>query len=228
MRTIAVGDIHGCRRSLEALEDYAGFTERDTIVTLGDYADRGPDTRGVIDYLQELGERMTVISLMGNHEVMMLEARKSTSALLFWMHPGVGGEATLQSYGAVSFDDLPAAHWSFITGLKMYHETETHLFVHAGLEPQAALEEQSEHTLLWERFDRPAPHRSGKVMICGHTSQRSGLPVNLGHAICIDTWACGEGWLTALDVGSGRYWQTNERGQRRCDEIAARLQMEEE
>ena len=69
----------------------------------------------------------------------------------------------------------------------------------------------------------PPPHQSGKSMVCGHTSQPSGLPVNLGHAICIDTWVYGDGWLTALDVGSGRYWQTNERGGRREDEIGTLL-----
>jgi len=61
----------------------------------------------------------------------------------------------------------------------------------------------------------PAPHCSGKIMVCGHTSQKSGVPLNLGHAICIDTWAYGKGWLTCLDVISGRVWQANQAGQQR-------------
>jgi serine/threonine protein phosphatase 1 len=69
--------------------------------------------------------------------------------------------------------------------------------------------------LYWESFDDPPPHESGKVMVCGHTSQKSGKPRNLGHAVCIDTWACGEGWLTCLDAESGRYWQANQRGETR-------------
>ena len=68
----------------------------------------------------------------------------------------------------------------------------------------------------WESFNDPPPHESGKVMVCGHTSQKSGVPRNIGHAVCIDTWACGRGWLTCLDVGSGRYWQANQRGETRA------------
>ena len=59
---------------------------------------------------------------------------------------------------------------------------------------------------------RSVPHCSGKVVVCGHTQQRSGLPLNLGHAVCIDTWAYGQGWLTCLDVLSGRIWQANQAG----------------
>ena len=90
MGTIAIGDIHGCRSSLCRLIDYAGINEEDTVVTLGDYVDRGPDTKGVIDTILELRERTRVVSLMGNHEIMMLEARDSGVALARWMGEGVG------------------------------------------------------------------------------------------------------------------------------------------
>ncbi|HEY9796072.1 MAG TPA: hypothetical protein V6D30_10555, partial [Leptolyngbyaceae cyanobacterium] len=59
------------------------------------------------------------------------------------------------------------------------------------------------------------PHCSGKIMVCGHSSQKSGVPLNVGHAICIDTWVYGKGWLTCLDVTSGRVWQANQAGQQR-------------
>jgi serine/threonine protein phosphatase 1 len=66
-------------------------------------------------------------------------------------------------------------------------------------------------------FDDPAPHESGKIMVCGHTSQKVGRPRNVGHAVCIDTRAYGEvGWLTCLDVASGRYWQANQKGETRA------------
>ena len=58
----------------------------------------------------------------------------------------------------------------------------------------------------------PEKHCSGKVMVCGHSEVRSGVPLNLGHAVCIDTRAYAGGWLTCLDVESGHYWQANERG----------------
>ena len=84
MRTIAIGDIHGCRASLEALAEYAEFSEGDIIVTLGDYVDRGPDSKGVIDFLLELRTRVKVVSLMGNHEILMLAARGSEQAFVNW------------------------------------------------------------------------------------------------------------------------------------------------
>ncbi len=71
--------------------------------------------------------------------------------------------------------------------------------------------------LYWEKLSAgdSRPHESGKIMICGHTQQRSGKPLNLGHAICLDTWAYGDGWLTCLDVGLGMYWRANQRGETR-------------
>jgi len=68
--------------------------------------------------------------------------------------------------------------------------------------------------LYWEQFNDP-PHESGKIMVCGHTPQRSGRPRDIGHAVCIDTGAHAGGWLTCLDVMSGTYWQANQQGQTR-------------
>jgi serine/threonine protein phosphatase 1 len=96
-------------------------------------------------------------------------------------------------------------------------ETESHFFVHANAYSDYALDEQPDYMLYWEPFGEPAPHESGKIMVCGHTSQKSGKPKNLGRAVCIDTWAYGDGWLTCLDVDSGMYWQANQRGETRCN-----------
>jgi serine/threonine protein phosphatase 1 len=65
----------------------------------------------------------------------------------------------------------------------------------------------------------PSPHESGKIMVCGHTSQKSGEPLDYGHAVCIDTWAHGGGWLTCLDVSSRQYWQANQQGQVRVGRL---------
>jgi serine/threonine protein phosphatase 1 len=99
------------------------------------------------------------------------------------------------------------------------HETENHFFVHANADPSAPIYAQPDEMLYWQRFGKPRPHVSGKTMVCGHTIQRSGEPLNVGHAICIDTWAYGKGWLTCLDVETGNYWQTNEQGQRRAAKL---------
>jgi len=75
------------------------------------------------------------------------------------------------------------------------------------------LADQTDSMLFWEFFDAPLPHHSGRRMICGHTPQHSGLPLNLGHAVCIDTWVQRGGWLTCLDTGSNIYWQSNQSGE---------------
>ena len=216
MRTLAIGDIHGCLRSLEQLAIYVGFREDDIIVTLGDYVDRGPDSKGVIDYLLSLRESCEVVTLRGNHEIMMLEAVDSESSLSSWL--GFGGKETLASYGS-SFEDVPEEHWKFMKKAKATHETAKHFFVHANADPSAPIYAQPDEMLYWQRFGKPRPHVSGKTMVCGHTIQRSGEPLNVGHAICVDTWAYGKGWLTCLDVETGNYWQTNEQGQRRAAKL---------
>ena len=88
MRTLAIGDIHGCLRSLEALADYADFSADDTIVTLGDYVDRGPDSKGVIDFLIDLGKSHKLVCLKGNHEIMMQWARKDAEELRLTIRTG--------------------------------------------------------------------------------------------------------------------------------------------
>jgi len=217
VRHLAIGDIHGCFRALCALADVVPFRPDDVLVTLGDYVDRGPDSCAVLDWLIARQKHGGLVALRGNHEVMMLQARDSDEALRCWLD--VGGDAALASYSpfgdAGRLVDVPDAHWEFLGATRSYFEIETHFFVHANAYPESALEDQPEFMLYWEFFDDPGPHESGKVMVCGHTPQRSGLPRNLGHAVCIDTGAFKGGWLTCLDVGSGHYWQANERGQTR-------------
>ena len=181
MRTLAIGDIHGCLRALEQLALYVGFQDDDIIITLGDYVDRGPDSKGVIDFILSLRERHEVVTLKGNHEIMMLESLESDSCLSSWL--GFGGKETLASYGA-NLEDIPEAHWEFMKKARPYHELEKHFFVHANVDPTAPIYAQPDELLYWERFGKPRPHVSGKTMVCGHTVQRSGEPLNVGHAVC--------------------------------------------
>lgn len=216
MRTLAIGDIHGCLTALKELAAYVDFQSDDTVITLGDYVDRGPDSKGVIDFLLHLRTRCRLIPLRGNHEIMMMAARQSRWGIGGWL--SVGGDATIDSYGT-NFDDVPLTHWDFIFSTRNYYETETHFFVHANVDPKKPLSEQNEDVLFWQPFGYPEPHQSGKIMICGHTSQRTGRPRNLGHAICIDTHVYGKGWLTCLDVATGVYWQTDQRKERRSERL---------
>ncbi|EYF02688.1 metallophosphoesterase family protein [Chondromyces apiculatus] len=215
MRVLAIGDIHGCSSALDALVDAVALRPGDQLVTLGDYVDRGPDSRGVLDRLIRLADEGYLVPLRGNHEQMLLRARTNPDLKAMWFR--VGGVQTLASYappgGRGTFDDIPAAHWTFLERTcATFHETDTHFFVHAGAAPDEPLARQRASVLLWEPFINPRPHCSGKVMVCGHTAQRDGRPRSVGHAICIDTWACGAGWLTCLDVGSGQLWQANQEG----------------
>lgn len=214
-RHLAIGDIHGCLKALLALVDRVGIDSDDVVVAMGDYVDRGPDSCAVLDWLLQFSESHELIPLKGNHEVMMLDARGSNQNLNEWVLSG--GDATLASYSPLDDQgklvDVPDAHWEFLEHqLRDWYETDTHFFVHANAYPDLDLHEQPDYMLFWEKFNNPPPHESGKVMICGHTSQKA---TGLRHAICIDTWVYGKGWLTCLDVASGQYWQANQEGETR-------------
>lgn len=219
MRTLAVGDIHGCSAALDALLGAVAPTPDDLLVFLGDYVDRGPDSKGVIDRLLALQATHRLVCLRGNHEVMMVEARRNPSELRNWL--SVGGTQTMSSYvpaggWRASFDHVPPEHWRFLEeGLFDFFETETHVFVHANLEPDTPLAEQSDLYLFWEFMNAPVRHESGKVAVCGHSSQRSGVPKAWPTTYCLDTGAYAGGWLTCLDVHAQKYWQANLRGETR-------------
>lgn len=217
MRYLAIGDIHGCFTALETLAAFVPFGPNDKIIALGDYIDRGPDSRSVLDWFIGYGRRDQLVTLRGNHEWMMLRARDDAEEFRRWIESG--GDATLDSYAGFEpggrLADVPDSHWRFLEKTRPWFETGSHFFVHANAYPDCPLDEQPDFMLFWESFDDPPPHESGKVMICGHTPQRSGMPRSIGHAICIDTGACRGGWLTCLDVGSGRYWQANQDGETR-------------
>ena len=219
MRTLAIGDIHGCLRALDLVVDMVQPQPDDVVVTLGDYVDRGPDSMGVLDRLIELRRQCQLVALRGNHDIMMLNARTDLAVFEDWL--GSGGKQTMQSYGleprwASLAAGVPPTHWRFLEDCRAYHETATHFFVHANAYPDIPLAEQPDHMLFWERLNPELlrEHESGKIMMCGHSSQRSGKPLNLGYAVCIDTWVYGHGWLTCLDVRTGQYWQANQQGER--------------
>ena len=218
MRVLAIGDVHGCLMPLNDLLAAVKPTPDDLLITLGDLVDRGPDSKGVIDWMIRLrASGVKLVCLRGNHEIMMVEARKGgSSELRMWQ--SVGGLQTLGSYGtapgrAGTLKDVPAEHWDFLeNGLVDYHETERFIFVHAAVYTDHELDEQPDDMLFWEFLPAAMRHQSGKTVICGHTSQKSGEPKVIPGAVCIDTYAHGGGWLTCLEVETGRYWQANALG----------------
>lgn len=225
MRTLVIGDIHGCLAALSALLRLVAPDRDDRFITLGDYVDRGPDSRGVLQWLVHLHDEGRLVALQGNHDEMMLEARGDLSVRRCWLR--YGGVQTLESYGHrpgdERFDHIPDRHWRFLElDCRAWHETESHLFVHASLDPEVPMAEQDREVLLWHKVRGPLAHRSGKVIVCGHTLQGSGLPLNLGSVLCIDTGVYKpDGWLTCLHLESGEYYQANQRGETRQGDLAS-------
>ena len=190
----------------------------DLVVTLGDYVDRGPQSCGVIETLLEMKETHHLVTLMGNHEIQMIRALETRQDQERFLSGICGGQDTLDSYGG-GFEDVPESHWEFIRATKLYHELEEYILVHAGVESNLPVDQQDQETYYYQRFYCQRPHQSGKTVVCGHTIQGD-LPTNLGYAICLDTCAFGGGWLSGLDLDTGRIWQTNEAGQSREMELA--------
>jgi serine/threonine protein phosphatase 1 len=190
---------------------------------LGDFIDRGPHSAGVISRILQLRKAHRLTAIMGNHEERMLGAREGSGELTMWL--SFGGYTVLESYFGPQpemaeedywldlLHQIPKDHWTFLeSDLVPYVETDTHIFVHAAAEADLDMPEQFDTTLRWTKCQSMAPHHSGKTVLCGHTSQKSGRPLNAGHYICLDTHAYGGKPLTAMDVHSGRVWQAHADG----------------
>jgi serine/threonine protein phosphatase 1 len=110
-------------------------------------------------------------------------------------------------------------HQAFLKRCRPYHESDTHLYTHAGFLPDLPMEQQPEEVLHWRVTDSrtATPHHSGKVAVVGHTAQLSGEVLDLGFLLCIDTNCVRGGWLTGLDTHTGQLWQTDRAGRLRTD-----------
>lgn len=157
--TYAIADLHGrldlLERALDMIAHHsAGMPS--TVVTLGDYVDRGPDSRQVIERLMGWrSENVTLVSLKGNHEAMMWQVCNNLADLDWWV--ANGGEETLKSYGMASQVDfdrriVPKSHLEWISGLGLMHVDQHRVFVHAAVDPKTPLDQQTEQTLLWKRY----------------------------------------------------------------------------
>ncbi|OYP32345.1 metallophosphoesterase family protein [Rhodopirellula sp. MGV] len=212
-RLIAIGDIHGCRLALERLIEAIQPRENDTIVTLGDYIDRGPDSCGVLDTLIQLAQRTRLVGILGNHEEMMLEVLNHGAAHHAWLR--YGGVETLESYNFNGdLDFLPDTHKEFLDSLGDYYAQGDFFFTHAAYDPEAEFENQEIEMLRWYSLTDGIPprHLSGKTAVVGHTANRDGEVLDAGHLVCIDTYCYGGGWLTAMEMNTRQVWQTDRQG----------------
>ena len=215
-RLIAIGDVHGCLAALEAVVGELAPRPEDELVLLGDYVDRGPDSRGVIDYILGLRDRCQLVTLLGNHEEMMLNVLQKKDSPHWWLK--YGGVETLDSYDFTGdMSVVPAEHVAFLEACDQYHATDDFLFFHANYVADETPENQPAEALRWQSLGEhlPEPHQSGRTAIVGHTSQKSGEILDAGHLRCIDTYCYGGGWLTAMEVRSGDVWQVDRAGRPR-------------
>lgn len=214
MSLYAIGDIHGSFQSLKSLFTYCDFSKDDTIVFLGDYVNKGLNSREVVEFLIKYSKELNLIFLKGNHEILMLEARKKESVFKEWCT--FGGDKTLESYNVnnldVWVDSIPLEHWAFLENGESFYMNGDYVFVHAGLEKGKELHEQNMHHLFWKKYETPEMVLENKTVICGHTSRKNGEIANFGHTICIDTYAHGGMWLTCLNVETKEYIKTSENG----------------
>lgn len=164
MRKIAISDIHGCLKTFRGLlEDQVELTRNDELYLLGDYIDRGPDSKGVLDYMMALDEAgYTVKSLKGNHEEMMKSASQDPSEVAMWLYNG--GQETLQSFGIQEPREIPEKYLNFIDQLDFYFEVDNYLLVHAGLNFVGEKVGEEGQGFLW-RMHNPLRDRKSMLWI---------------------------------------------------------------
>lgn len=203
-RLLAIGDIHGCRDQLIALLAKVKPQASDRLIFLGDYIDRGPHSKEVIDLVLALRQRCPhCVFLKGNHEAMFLDYLVRGETLTFLRN---GGDATLASYAAAGCEGIPQAHRDFLNDLQLHYETDHFIFVHAGMRPGIPLEGQREQDLLWIREEFLSSNYDwGKTVVFGHTPRTS--PQLTPNRISLDTGAVYGGRLTCCEVQTGQLWQ---------------------
>jgi serine/threonine protein phosphatase 1 len=201
----AIGDLHGHLDALEQLLDQIQpDLTQERLVFMGDYIDRGPQPKGVVDYVLRLKNSAPpdqVICLKGNHETMFLNFLKGEDRQLFLLN---GGLSTLKDYWGREWDQLeelvlPPDHERFYRELRLYYDTPRYIFVHGGLRPGVPLEDQEEEDLLWIRGEFiTALDDFGRLVVFGHTPFRQ--PLILPNKIGIDTGAVYGNALTCLKL----------------------------
>ncbi|RJR40756.1 MAG: serine/threonine protein phosphatase [Desulfobacteraceae bacterium] len=210
-RTYIFGDIHGCLEVLiRLLEKIDWDPDMDRLIFLGDYIDRGQDSKGVIDYLLGLSETARNVDyLLGNHEAGFLDFLSGVDTRTFLAN---GGGSTLYSYGFKYGTGkgtdwagrIPREHFQFLKGLKPWVELEEFYVVHAGLRPGIAIKDQIREDLVWIRDPFIlSDYDFGKRVIFGHTPYSE--PLIMDNKIGLDTGAVYGNRLTCLELPAFRF-----------------------
>ena len=195
--TYVIPDIHGRYDLLsEGLAGISGHSGGDagTIVTIGDYVDKGPQSRQVIErLLSGVAEGWRLFALKGNHDAMMVDALRDPAKMAAWI--AKGGDAALTSYGGDP-TAVPQTHIDWLDGLRLMHSDAHRLYVHAGVDPELPLDRQSEETLLWKRYPTGYAGGFGNLhVVHGHDNDPEG-PLLYEGRTNLDTLAWRTGRLT--------------------------------
>lgn len=210
-KIFAIGDIHGCFDKLTELikivEKHLD-PDKDSLVFLGDYVDRGPNSFEVVEYLIKLKEKFSdIIFLKGNHEEMFGQYLVGLDKYTYLMN---GGQQTLESYMENYEPDggssIPRSHLNFFSSLSLFYETEDYIFVHAGLKDRVPLDMQTADDVLWirKKFLKSA-YDFGKCVVFGHTPFPS--PLIQPNKIGIDTGAVYGNKLTCVKLPDLEFYQ---------------------
>ncbi|MEF3048907.1 metallophosphoesterase [Pseudotabrizicola sp. L79] len=236
MRAYAIGDIHGHLGLLHGVHDLIAKDMAQNgpapVVHVGDLVDRGPDSAGVIEFLlQGMAQGQDWVVLKGNHDRMFwrflndpADPEPGLRAELGWLHPRLGGAETLASYGLHAPGDrplapvhadaiaaVPQAHRDFVENLPTSHQMDGLLFVHAGIRPGIALQDQQETDLLWIRAPFLEHQGSfGPLVIHGHTAIDT--PTHYGNRINIDSSAAYGGPLSVIVIDGGQVFHLTPKG----------------
>jgi serine/threonine protein phosphatase 1 len=197
MRLFAVGDIHGCGTAFDVILAAIQLQANDKIVCLGDYINKGPETRAVLDRLLQLSAKGLLVPLLGNHELKLITALQIKQPQ--FKQTTLVDRHTLSSYGGKkskgSLEDIPERHWRFVAEECLHwFTTDSHIFVHATLDDQKPLPEQSPSTLFWDKFSDPQPHCSGKPWSVAIPPSATASPL---------IWAMPFVWIPPPVKGSG-------------------------
>jgi len=194
--TYVIPDIHGrddlLDRALAEISAHRGAGEG-VIVTIGDYVDKGPRSRQVIERLMSAIPGWHLVALKGNHDAMMVQGLRDPARLAFWLERG--GDAAVASYGGEP-SAVPAAHIAWLDQRPLMHVDAHRVYVHAGLDPELPLEQQGEAILLWKRYAKDdGAGYAGRHVVHGHDNDPAG-PLLLEGRTNLDTLAWRTGRLT--------------------------------
>ncbi|HBX65766.1 MAG: metallophosphoesterase [Balneola sp.] len=214
---IAIGDIHGCALSNHALLKKldSEYSDQPTYVFLGDYTDRGPDSKKVVDQLIKFNKDHECVFLKGNHDQMLLNAYEKGDWNL-WLSNG--GNTTLKNYDSSPGDfKLPKDHYEFFKNTELYWETESYFFVHGGISPDLTIQENLDSEYEREQFIWQRDHvyartnKWSKTVVFGHTPVKE--PIVEENMLGIDTGCVykkkGYGVLTAVALPEMKFIEQN-------------------